>query len=258
MSKDMSPTAIKSRIFKHFDDLAETISEELINHTKHLSHQITDISTKRGAFFIQGMDNNMSEIKFYTLALGLGSIRKRLYSDFRHHAKLEPDSESAVIYLLLTDLIEWFEKVEKRYKRTKFYKFFFTYYRNPSELYFQRFKFNTEDFYFWPPAREFKAIYRHIYSHQHRVEWLKSCFTILQPTTRTVKRAAFIRGYRDHGYRASVDERARRKANEEFITELSYQTAKRQWSRYKKNLRTTSLLRELQLNEIRKILKLDT
>jgi hypothetical protein len=170
---------------------AERLSNQLLRHIEVLRNQITSTSRKR-PFFLYFNWRRMSEREYYSLILAVMWIL---------HNRSITSSLDELSDHIFRDLLEDIYRNISRFRQTKFSEIFIQYI-----LLLGTFETNGSKY---PPIREWKGNYS-----ISLADWLVNNFTLRLDTPRKAKRQEFIRGYRDHGSKASDSEVARRQASE--------------------------------------------
>jgi len=170
---------------------AERFSLQLLQHIEVLRNQISNTSRKR-PFFLYFNWRRMTEREYYVLILSVMWIL--------HNPSISSSLDELSDHIF-RDLVEDMYRNVKRFEDTKFSEIFIQYI-----LLLGTFETNGSKY---PPIREWKGNYS-----ISLTEWLKHNFTLRLDTPRKAKRQEFIRGYRDHGSKASDSEIARKKASD--------------------------------------------
>jgi hypothetical protein len=146
-------------------------------------------SSMTNPFYVHFSTEQVDERTFYSLCLLLGGYIRSL-------SHYPPDS---VEEYLVSELHREVEKISKRFKETKFFKFFYYILNTPLPL---------NLVIRIPSEREYDNNY--IFPLDSIIG---KVFSVRFLTPRRVKRAEFRRGYRDHGSMSDKSTRARRQAN---------------------------------------------
>lgn len=201
-------------------------TESLEEQIRVLSNQISASSEMRADYFLQQLNREMNEREFYAMCLGFSNITR----PDKEYINLTPEPQEKVVQIVTLELFEWFDKQIKRFEKSKFASFFIQYYRTPL-LVLMRYKEQSippvREYYFnyYKPSKEF--IMKPVKTRY------KAIFKITFATKRKAKKAAFIRGYRDHGSRLDDATRDRRLANKEAYLERIHKETRIRSLRYK-------------------------
>lgn len=213
---------------KFYFQISELEERELAKQIQVLSNQISDSSEKKETYFLDFRNRELNEREFYLTCLGLGHYRSFFRMLRRNQINISEEERTTLI--LLHDIYEWFDKQIKRFEKCKFSSFFISYYKNCS---ITLYRFKKEAF---PPPREY--YYNFYLSSKEKPVMLRTrryerILRIGFPTKRKAKKAAFIRGYRDHGSRLDFVVKARRLADQEKYLQDIFLRSQRLSQRYK-------------------------
>jgi len=163
----------------------------LVEYIEDLSNQVAN-SSKRDPFFFNFSKEKVSEREFYHFCLLIGGYLRTPGKFFE---------EESIERSILIELREEVYRISRRFKDTKFFKFFYFLLDTPLS---PQLVPDSKT----PSPREYLGNYK-----IRPEKGINRIFTLRYQTPRRVKRAEFRRGYRDHGSMSSISERARKAAN---------------------------------------------
>jgi hypothetical protein len=163
----------------------------VFKYIEGLRTQIGDTS-KRNSWYLYFNYRALTEKRYYTLKiLVTGLMLSGIFP------------QNSVSRQIVVDLFDGLQRNERRFAKSKFYKFFSStlaaVYKNPVKTDFELVS-----------RREFENNYELDF-----LETLEAIFTVRWNTPRRVKKQQFRRGYHDKGSKSSESEIARRAANRE-------------------------------------------